>query len=122
MRSKKGIGAEVDWILALGIFLLSLGTILVLFKPGINPVFQEETLLEIVQTGIEENLTWSLTKQPLFTEPVRYIRCNRLSGSLCSRYTTEDSTSLTPGRNIIEFIGECAFTSATGTITSCSAS
>lgn len=116
MKSKRGIGAEVDWILALGLFLISLGSILVLFKPGINPVFEEETLLTIVQNGIEKNLTWSITKQPLFTEPVRYEEC---ANALCLTRRTRSSNNLDRTTNRIQFVDGCSYDSTTRVIANC---
>ena len=100
--NKKGIGGEVDWILAIGLFLVYLGLILVVFKPGVTPAVDHKIVLDVVQRSIEEKLTWKVTKQPLFTELLRYQAPGTGRASV-----TEDSTQYRGDQNVFEFVGEC---------------
>ena len=45
---KKGLGTAVDWIVAVGIFLVYFGLVFVFFKPGVQDVFDSDTLLTLV--------------------------------------------------------------------------
>ncbi len=111
--NKKGIGAEVDWIIAIGIFLIAFGAILVLFKPGIRPVFESDTLLDIVQQGVENQLTWNITKQPFFTEPVSY-EYKTSSGGI-----KKTNTNAIKYGAVFEMVGTCKYNPATKKIESC---
>ena len=56
MNNKKGVGNEIDWIIGIGLFLLSIMAIFVLFKPGVNPVYDYSTLIDIVNENMNNNL------------------------------------------------------------------
>jgi len=71
-RTKKGLSADVDWIIATAMFLIYLGSIFVIFKPGVRPVFEEESLLNIVQRNFDENISWSISKTPIFLTPISF--------------------------------------------------
>ncbi|HLC86523.1 MAG TPA: hypothetical protein VJG30_04520 [Candidatus Nanoarchaeia archaeon] len=73
MNSKKGVGHEVDWVIGIGLFLLSLVAIFVLFKPGVTPVYDSETLLNIIQDNLDKNIEWEITKVPIFIEPLEHL-------------------------------------------------
>ncbi len=66
MKNKRGVAEGIDWILGLGIFILSITFIFILFKPGVKPLHDQETLLNIVQDGIEDEALWSITEVPIF--------------------------------------------------------
>lgn len=70
---KKGLATGIDWMIAMGIFLVYLSLVFVFFRPGITPVFDSETLLDIVQDNFENSTQWEITKVPIFIEPVEYI-------------------------------------------------
>ena len=72
MNNKKGVGNEIDWIIGIGLFLLSIMAIFVLFKPGVNPVYDYSTLIDIVNENMNNNLEWEITKTPIFIEPIPY--------------------------------------------------
>ncbi|MEK6948251.1 MAG: hypothetical protein AABX19_03320 [Nanoarchaeota archaeon] len=72
MMNKKGIGNEIDWIIGIGLFLLSIMAIFVLFKPGVNPVYDYDTLIGIVNDNMNNDLTWEITKIPIFIESIPY--------------------------------------------------
>ena len=68
VKNKKGIATAVDWIIAVGIFLVYFGLVFVFFKPGVSDVFDEDTLLGIVEEGFMNDVTWNMTKTPIFLE------------------------------------------------------
>ncbi len=104
MNTKKGIAEGVDWIIALGLFLLAVGFILVLFKPGIHPVFESQNLLNVVQDGIEKKLSWEVIQQPVFVEPVRFEVC---LDSSCSSFDIKTSNDF--DGSVISFAGVCHY-------------
>ncbi len=67
--NKKGIGQEIDWILGVGLFLISIIFIFIVFRPGITPVYDAKTLLDIVQDGFIEDISWNITTVPIFVYP-----------------------------------------------------
>ncbi len=66
---KRGIGHEIDWIISAGLFILSITFIFILFKPGVTPVYDSQTLLDIAQDGFNKDVVYSITKTPLFLTP-----------------------------------------------------
>ena len=70
MKDKKGLADAVDWILGVGLFIISITFIFILFRPGVTPVYDSETLLNILQEGFEENLYWDITETPIFITPL----------------------------------------------------
>lgn len=70
MENKRGVAEGIDWILGVGIFILSITLIFILFKPGVMPIHDKETLLNIVQDGIEDEALWSITEVPIFISPL----------------------------------------------------
>ena len=69
MLNKRGIGHEIDWIIGIGLFLVSVIFIFVLFRPGITKLYDSETLLDIIQDGFNNDTEWSLTNVPIFIYP-----------------------------------------------------
>ncbi len=70
--SKRGIGGEVDWIVAIGLFLVFMGVVLTLFRPGIQPVFDHTALQTIVEENFLNDTGWTMYKQPIFLESMRF--------------------------------------------------
>jgi len=87
--NKKGIGAEVDWVIAIGVFLIYLALTLVFFKPGIKPVYNSDTLLEIVDENFRNSAYWTITTQPMFVEPINF---QKTCGSGTSAQTINDAS------------------------------
>ncbi len=69
MWNKRGIGSEIDWILASGIFILSVVFIFILFRPGVSPVHNSQALLNILQDGFSNDTEWEIIKFPVFLAP-----------------------------------------------------
>ena len=69
MLNKRGIGQDIDWIIGIGLFILSITFIFILFKPGIMPVFDSQTLLDITQDGFNNDTNWVITTVPIFIYP-----------------------------------------------------
>ena len=70
MKTKKGVEGHVDWVISIGIFLTYLLGMFVLIKPGVIPVHDYNTLLDIVEENAKKDydsgLYWTLYKVPLF--------------------------------------------------------
>ncbi len=73
--NKRGVGGHVDWIIGIGLFLVYVALIFAFFKPGIEEVFQSDTLLDIVETNFHMASTWNLTRTPLFLTRLTDYHC-----------------------------------------------
>ncbi len=103
-KNKKAIGAEVDWIIAGGIFLIYLLMTLVYFKPGLNPVHNPQNLLDIVESEFERNAYWTITTQPMFVETIMFPNPNDPHGG---NTNLADITTNGGGNSLcVEFKGE----------------
>ena len=67
---KRGLGTAVDWMIASGIFLLYIALTFAFFRPGVQDVFDDQTLLDITETMFITETTWEITKTPIFVTPV----------------------------------------------------
>jgi len=70
--NKKGIAEGVDWVIAIGLFMVYLGLVFVFFKPGVNEVHNFQDLSEMVEEKIGDS-SWSMVKIPIFTEPIKHL-------------------------------------------------
>ena len=70
--NKRGIAEHVDWVIAVAIFFVYLTIILTFFKPGIKPMINPNTLLNIVEDNFKQDVTWTLVKTPIFLYSVQY--------------------------------------------------
>ncbi len=80
---KRGIAEHVDWIVALGIFFVYLTIILTFFKPGVNPMVNPDTLLNIVEDNLRQDVFWTVSKTPLFIYSVQYYLCTEDDPPVC---------------------------------------
>ncbi len=71
--NKKGVSGHIDWVIGLGLFIVFLGLMLTFFKPGVEDVFEEDTLLDIVEESFITETNWQIIKQPVFLESIEYI-------------------------------------------------
>lgn len=75
---KRGF-SHIDWIIGSGLFLIGIITILIFLKPGIIPIHNQNTLLDIVEDNFRKEATqpfsktgeiggvyWNLTEIPLY--------------------------------------------------------
>ena len=70
--NKKGIGTQVDWIIGMSIFILYVGLTFIFFKPGIKPVFDSDTMIDIVKEKFEDSSLWTIQKTPIFIEQAKF--------------------------------------------------
>ena len=77
---KRGL-SDIDWIIGSGLFLVSLITIIVFLKPGINPVNTPDSLLNMLEDNFKKEIPtnlseggsgvyWTLYETPLYMEAV----------------------------------------------------
>lgn len=109
--NKKAIGAEVDWIIAGGIFLIYLLMTLVYFKPGLNPVFNPDNLLDIVESRFEDykdGAYWTITTQPMFVEAIQFETTDSTGSTVTKNLVGSDNPPYNSGgnANCVEFKGE----------------
>lgn len=102
--NKKGVGNEIDWIIAIGVFLIYLTLTFVFFKPGIKAVYNQDNLLDIVEINFMKSAYWNILIEPMF---VQAINCEvMLDGSGCS--------TLTGATTDLEFKGTYKFENSGG--------
>ena len=95
-KQKKGISGHIDWILGIAMFLLAIGSMIVLFKPGVTPTTNADTMINLVQDNFISDTEWTITKQPIFLMPVTYFK------------TTTNGPTKMPmptGKNLVKFEG-----------------
>jgi len=92
MKNKRGVGSGIDWVLGVGIFIMSITFIFILFKPGVTPVHDQETLLNIVQDGFENSVSWEITEVPIFISRLY----GDFSGEQVIFLSTDDGFDLDP--------------------------
>ena len=56
---------HTDWAISMGIFLLAILTLFIFLKPGIQPIYKENVLLNILEHEFLANTTWSVQQLPL---------------------------------------------------------
>ncbi len=64
---KKGIN-YVDWVIAIGIFIVYIIFIFVVFKPGIRESYSPSYMLDIIKTNLVESTHYSIEKVSLFVD------------------------------------------------------
>lgn len=100
---KKG-ASHVDWAISMSIFLVYVLLMFIFLKPGSQPVYNENTLLNIVYSGLKDDTTSTVQRGYLMITPkididhdaVHYIRIRDGSKYLNSDWTrTENLIHLT---------------------------
>jgi len=69
---KRGLSGHVDWIIGISLFLISVGFIITLFRPGVTPLHSGNVLLDIAEQGFFNNTNIEFNKAPIFIESVKY--------------------------------------------------
>lgn len=62
---KKGAGIHVDWAISMGIFIISIITLILLLRPGVKPLFDTKTLLNLVEDKFNNETIWRVKMIPL---------------------------------------------------------
>ncbi|MDD5133596.1 MAG: hypothetical protein PHD81_00455 [Candidatus Nanoarchaeia archaeon] len=63
--NKKAIGHHLDWMLAIGLFMVYILFVIVMLKPGIDPLYKGSVLLDLVQDNLMNEINWEITKVPI---------------------------------------------------------
>lgn len=69
MADKRGVASHLDWIIGITLFMFYVLFIIVTLKPGVQPLHKGDTLLLMVQDNFISNVTWDITKVPIFVKP-----------------------------------------------------
>ncbi|MDO8628576.1 MAG: hypothetical protein Q7R56_02380 [Nanoarchaeota archaeon] len=64
---KKG-DTHIDWAISMGLFIVAIMMIVIFIKPGIQPLHQEENLLNILEKQFLQTSTWTIHQLPLYIE------------------------------------------------------
>ena len=69
MYKKKGMSAHLDWVIGGALFLVYLALVFVFFKPGVTPVFDDDTLIDVAEqnfmgyaTDETSGVIWNISK------------------------------------------------------------
>ncbi len=57
---------HTDWAISMGIFLVAILTLFIFLKPGVQPIYKETVLLDIIEQEFLSNTTWTVKQLPLF--------------------------------------------------------
>src|SRR3989344_1332707 len=88
---KKGISGHIDWILGIAMFLLAIGSMIVLFKPGITPTTNADTMINLVQDKFISDTEWTIIKQPIFIAPIKYTQESQSGNAIAGSETEIDN-------------------------------
>ncbi len=75
--NKKGAGIHVDWAISMGIFIISLITLILLLRPGVKPLFDTGTLLSIVEDRFNNQTLWHVRLIPLHVYKLDCQSCHK---------------------------------------------
>ena len=115
---KKGISGHIDWILGIAMFLLAIGSMIVLFKPGVTPATNADTMINLVQDKFISDTEWTIIKQPIFIAPIKYTQESQSGNAIAGPETgiknveftnipiITDSTSSDTSNSLPNKIGE----------------
>jgi len=95
---KKG-ASHVDWAISMSIFLIYVLLMFIFLKPGSQPLYNEDTLLETVYTGLKDDTAFTVQRAYLMITPkieinpstVYSIRIREGSSYLNSKWLTDDN-------------------------------
>ncbi len=65
--NKRGLG-YVDWAISMGLFIIVVLAIFIFLKPGAKPVYDNESLLNIVENNFISENKWSIIDVPVFVK------------------------------------------------------
>lgn len=108
-KQKKGLSEHIDWIIGIAMFLLAIGSILVLFKPGVTPVTNSETLLNLLQDKFTEETEWNITKLPIYVRPIKYTPLDSSGRSITPIFISD-------GAYVLKLKGDITITPTTTTV------
>ncbi|MDO8555540.1 MAG: hypothetical protein Q7R96_00005, partial [Nanoarchaeota archaeon] len=57
---------HTDWAISMGLFLVAILTMFIFLKPGVQPIYQQTTLLDIIEHEFLTNTTWTIKQLPVF--------------------------------------------------------
>lgn len=64
---KRG-GIHVDWIMSMGLFVISTFLLLIFFKPDVQPTLDTAVVLDNLVEKFNEDFTWEIRKSPVFID------------------------------------------------------
>src|SRR3989344_5426000 len=75
--NKKGAGIHVDWAISMGLFVISLITLILLLRPGVKPLFDTSTLLNLVEERFNTQTLWHVRMTPLHVYKLDCESCKK---------------------------------------------
>ena len=93
---------HIDWAISMGLFLIGITMIIVFLKPGVQPLHQEEQLLNLLERQFIYDSSWTIKKLPLYLTtitqesnadktPKIILKSNDWTFSTCEQQTTSTS-------------------------------
>ncbi len=67
---KKGASSHVDWAISVGIFVIYILLLFIFLRPGTEPAYSQDKLLDIVESNLDTDGKYSIEMTPLFIRPV----------------------------------------------------
>ncbi len=78
---KRGL-TYIDWVISMGTFIIMVLAIFVFFKPGAQPIYDHESLLDIVETHFFQDYKQTIVDIPVFVKRLQTGSCAVGSGSV----------------------------------------
>ena len=75
--NKKGAGIHVDWAISMGLFIISLITLILLLRPGVKPLFDTQTLLSLIEERFNNQTLWHVRTVPLHVYKLDCESCKK---------------------------------------------
>lgn len=96
---KKGV-SHVDWAISMSLFLVFVMLTIIFLKPGTEPIYNENTLLKIIENELKEDAYYTVEKQLLniesnstcFSSDKCYVRIKQASAKGLSSERIKDET------------------------------
>lgn len=75
-RIKEEGATHVDWAISFGVFLVAVITILIFLKPGVKEIYNDQTMLNLLQDKVSDRIMWEVKKTPLFIDALEVSHDN----------------------------------------------
>ncbi len=65
---KKGV-SHADWAISMGMFLVYVLSLFMIIQPGVQPIFDNQNLVKVVEVGLRGDVSTVVDKMPIFVNP-----------------------------------------------------
>jgi len=91
-------GSHADWAISMGIFLIYLLVLFIIIRPGIEPIHNENTLLDIAESKFNKDVKWVVKMTPLIVEKCLAVGSSETKISVDDEEKSWTITNLIPDK------------------------